>query len=236
MGLFYNNDVSGKGVSKSKKKPFFLFWERFGESFGRLIKINLIYFLFCIPIVTFGPATAAMTALMRNIYLDRPMFVFHDFWKEFKKNFKQSFFIGILDVAVIVGMIFSYRYFSQVEVDTTGKLLYALAIAAAVLFIMMNFYIYPQIVAMNMNLGSIVKNSLILVFVNLGGELITLALILGYATLLIFFNIYVLMLSPIVPAAWICFTMVFTCYPAIQKHLINPYYEKTGEKPRNSRL
>ena len=151
MGLFYNSDVAGKGVSKKKKKPFFLYWERFGENFGRFFKINLIYFLFCIPIVTFGPATAAMTALMRNIYLDRPMFVFHDFWQEFKKNFKQSFFIGILDVAVVAAMFFTFRYFSTTETDMTGKVLYALSIAATVLFVMMNFYIYPPIVAMNMN-------------------------------------------------------------------------------------
>ncbi len=232
MGLFYSNDVSGKGVSKNlrKKKPFFLYWERFGENFGRFFKINLVYFLFCIPIVTFGPATAAMTALMRNIYLDRPMFVFHDFWEQFKKNFKQSFFIGILDIGVIVGAVFAFRYFSKVETDMTGKIIYALSIAATVLFVMMNFYIYPQIAAMNMKLGSIIRNSLILVFVNLGGELITLALLLGYAALLIFFNIYVLAFIPFVPGAWICYTMVFTCYPAIQKHLINPYYEKSGEK------
>ena len=77
MGLFYNNNEAGSGVAKRgrQKKPFFRFWEMFANKFWTFFKINLIYVLFCLPIVTFGPATAAMTALMRNIYLERPQFV-----------------------------------------------------------------------------------------------------------------------------------------------------------------
>lgn len=233
MGLFYNNNVAGAGVSKNgpKKKPFFRYWELFANKFWTFFKINLVYFLFCIPIVTFGPATAAMTALMRNIYLERPQFIFHDFWVQFKKNFKQSFIIGMLDIFVIgVSILTFWHYSLHPDMDTAAKVLYALAIAAQVLFVMMNFYIYPQIVSLNLGLGGIVKNSVILVFVNLWGELIALALVAAYAALLMFFNIFVLTLAPFVPFAWITFTSVFCCYPAIQKYIINPYYEQRGER------
>lgn len=233
MGLFYNNDVAGAGVSKNapRKKPFFRYWELFGNKFWTFFKINLIYFLFCIPIVTFGPATAAMTALMRNIYLEEPQFIFHEFWKQFKKNFKQSFIIGMLDVFVFGLSILTFLYFSaQSEPDMTMRVVHALAIAAQVMFLMMNFYIYPQIVALNLGMRGIVKNSVILVFVNLWGELITLALFAAYAALVMFFNMFVLILLPLVPLAWLGFTMVFCCYPAIQKHIINPYYEQRGER------
>lgn len=233
MGLFYNNNVAGSGVSKNgpKKKPFFRYWELFANKFWTFFKINLVYFLFCIPVVTFGPATAAMTALMRNIYLERPQFVFHDFWVQFKKNFKQSFIIGMLDIFVLGVFILTFWYYSvQPDMDTGAKILYALAIAAQVLFVMMNFYIYPQIVSLNLGMSGIVKNSVILVFVNLWGELITLALFAGYALLVMFFHIFVLTLAPLVPFAWLSFTSVFCCYPAIQKYIINPYYEQRGER------
>ena len=233
MGLFYNNNVAGTGVSKNgpKKKPFFRYWELFGNKFWTFFKINLVYFLFCIPIVTFGPATAAMTALMRNIYLERPQFILHDFWVQFKKNFKQSFIIGMLDIFAIGVSVFEFWYYSiQPAVDTGGKILYMLSIAAQVLFLMMNFYIYPQIVSLNLNMGNIVKNSVILVFVNLWGELVTLLCFAAYATLIMFFHIFVLTLAPLVPLAWLSFTSVFCCYPAIQKFIINPYYEQRGER------
>ena len=233
MGLFYNNNVSGTGVSKNgpKKKPFFRYWELFTNKFWTFFKINLVYFLFCIPIVTFGPATAAMTALMRNIYLERPQFIFHDFWQQFKKNFKQSFIIGMLDIFTIGMAILTFRYFSLgSDVDMGVKVFSALAIAAQVLFLMMNFYIYPQIVSLSLGMGGIIKNSVILVFVNLWGELITLAMFALYGTLVLFFNIFVLTLAPLVPFAWLSFTSVFCCYPAIQKFIINPYYEQRGER------
>ena len=48
MGLFYNNNVAGSGVSKHKqKKPFFRFWEIFMNKFWVFIQINFIYLLFC---------------------------------------------------------------------------------------------------------------------------------------------------------------------------------------------
>ncbi|MCM1166339.1 MAG: DUF624 domain-containing protein [Lachnospiraceae bacterium] len=233
MGLFYNNNVAGSGVSKNgpKKKPFFRYWELFANKFWTFFKINLVYFLFCIPIVTFGPATAAMTALMRNIYLERPQFIFHDFWQQFKKNFKQSFIIGMLDIFVIGLSILTFWYYSlHPDMDTGAKVLYVLAIAAQVLFVMMNFYIYPQIVSLNLGMGGIIKNSVILVFVNLWGELITLACFAAYSALVMFFHIFVLTLAPLVPFAWLAFTSVFCCYPAIQKYIINPYYEQRGER------
>ncbi len=233
MGLFYNNNEAGSGVSKNKgqKRPFFRFCEMFANKFWTFFKINLIYFAFCIPIVTFGPATAAMTALMRNIYLERPQFIFHDFLKEFKKNFKQSFMVGMVDVAFISLAVFGYMFYS-VSIDETDYywLFYALMMAAAVIFMLINFYIYPQIVALDLKMGSIIKNSVILAFVNLKGNLVALAAYIVYILLLMFFNIYVLTLAPLVPFAWLGFISVFCCYPAIQKYIINPFYEAKGEK------
>ncbi len=232
MGLFYNNDVAGSGVAKNgpKKKPFFRFWELFTNKFWTFFKINLIYFLFCLPIVTFGPATAAMTSLMRNIYLERPQFIFHDFWQAFKKNFKQAFPVGLVDIIFISLSGFSYIFYeSYLDANNYYWLFYALTMAAEVIFLLMNFYIYPQIVALNLRTGAIVKNSVILAFVNLKGNLVTLAGFLIYVILLLFFKTYVLILSPLVPFAWLAFLSVFNCYPAIQKHIINPFYEANGQ-------
>ena len=115
MGLFYNNNVAGSGVSKTtgQKKPFIRFWELFFSKFWKFFQINLIYFVFCLPVVTIGPATAAMTAIMRNFYLERPQFIFHDFKQEFKKNFKQALPIGLLDVGAIALGVFAILYYSN---------------------------------------------------------------------------------------------------------------------------
>ena len=232
MGLFYNNDVAGKGIAKNgpKKKPFFRFWELFANKFWTFITLNLIYVLFCLPIVTIGPATAALTAMMRNIYLERPQFIWHDFVVYFKKNFKQAFIVGILDlIAVGVSVITFIHYSGSAETDDTTHIMYLLSIAAQVMFLMLNFYVYPQIAALDLGLGGIFKNAVILLFVNLPAELIVLVLVMGFAALFFYFFLPLVFLLPFLPGAWLVFLSVFCCYPAIQKHIINPYYEHIGE-------
>lgn len=232
MGLFYNNNVSGSGVAKTarRKKPFFRFWELFFNKFWTFFTLNLIYVLACLPVVTIGPATAAITSMMRNIYLERPQFIWHDFWREFKKNFKQSFFIGIVDVAAIALLLLTYREFANDPgEDPSVKILCVLSFAAQAIFLLMNLYIYPQIAALEMKLGDILKNSLILVFVNLPCELIVVAALVGFVSLLVFFFLPAVFFLPFIPGAWMVFLSVFCCYPAIQKLIINPYYEQSGE-------
>ena len=92
----------------------------------------------------------------------------------------------------------------------------------------MNFYIFPQIVALNLKLPQILKNSLILAFVNIKGNLITLAFFLIWLALLGLFFVPMIIMFPILPLAWLSFLSVFNCYPAIQKFIINPFYEQQG--------
>lgn len=231
MGFF--NNTAGPGVPKNapKKKPFFRFWELFTNKFWDFFKINLIYALFCIPIVTIGPATAAMTALMRNIYLERPQFYFHDFVKEFKKNFWQAFIVGLADIFVAGVFTISLLMFLGLEkVTDIDSILFAASTAAAALFFVMKLYIYPQIVALDLKLTDIFRNAIVLSLLNFAPQLIVLAVIAGYVLLVLNFPVFVLPLVPFVPLAWLGFLSVFCCYPAIQKHIINPYYRQTGEK------
>ena len=77
---FYNYTKSGKGVDKNgpQKKPFFKFWELFGRKFWNFFTLNLVYVVFCLPVVTFGPATAALTHVMRKYCLEDPIFPVSD--------------------------------------------------------------------------------------------------------------------------------------------------------------
>ena len=99
----FNYGKAGSGVQKGgpRKKPFFLFWEIFGDKFWKFFLLYLIYILFCLPIVTLGPATAAVTQVMRKFVIGEPIFVFHEFLDAFKKNFRQSLAVGIVDIAFI---------------------------------------------------------------------------------------------------------------------------------------
>ena len=89
-----NFQKPGKGVKKEEpeKKRFFQFFDLFFRKITRLIQLNLLYLLFCIPIITIGPATAAMTKILRYYVEEKPVFLCSEFWAAFKENFVYSVF------------------------------------------------------------------------------------------------------------------------------------------------
>ena len=243
LGLF-NYGKAGSGVKKGapKKKSFFLFWEIFGNKFWKFFQINLIYVLFCLPIVTFGPATAAMTQIMRKFVIGEPIFIWDEFITAFKKNFKKSFVVGIVDLALVAGFFFAFNfYLSPFITDgnlgdaingmgTENLLFFGACVVVGFYVYMMHFYIYPQIVALDLSMKHIINNSVRLM---IGGLFRNLAGL--FATLLILFLMillfpYSVLALPLLPFAWICFINTFCAYPVIQKYIIDPFYEARGER------
>lgn len=94
----------------------------------------------------------------------------------------------------------------------------------------MHFYIYLQIVALNLSLSAIIKNSIMLTVLGIKRNFINLLFILGFAFLFYICFPYSVLVLPVIPAAWMCLINAFICYPVIQKHIIIPYYESRGEK------
>ena len=232
---FSNYRKTGSGVSKGapKKKAFFLFWEIFGAKFWKFFQINLIYVAFCIPVVTFGPATAAMTQVMRKFVIGDPIFVFHEFWTAFKKNFRQGLFMGSLDIIIICVIIFNLNFYvAALEniSDMQTKIMIAASLAVCFIVVMMHFYIYPQIVALNLNLFQIIKNSFILMIVGFRRSFAAFFSWAAIAALMVAGYPYSMLLLPVLPFAWMSFIATFCAYPVIQKHVIDPFYEARGEK------
>ncbi len=231
----YNYRKTGSGVQKGapKKKSFFLFWEIFGEKFWKFFEINLIYVLFCVPIVTFGPATAAMTQVMRKFVIGEPIFVFHEFFEAFKKNFRQAFIVGIIDLFLIFILVYNLNFYSAALENTSElgtKVILALSVAMGFFVIMMHFYVYPQIVALNLSVTQIFKNSFILMIVGFKRSFAAFFTWFAIIILMLLGFPYTVLTLPIIPFAWMNFVATFCAYPVIQKHVIDPFYEARGEK------
>src|SRR5207248_1417587 len=61
--------------------------------------LNLLWLVVCLPILTIFPATTALFAVVREWQKQKDIQVFSAFFRHFKVNFKQSFFLGILWLA-----------------------------------------------------------------------------------------------------------------------------------------
>lgn len=239
MSLFGLNDYSkaGPGVAKNapKKKPFFEFFELYFRKFWNLIKLNFITVLFCLPIVTIGPALAGMTKVLRNYRLEKNAFIMHEFWKGFSKNIKQSLPIGLLDVLFTVSAVAAMQVYPSMY-KSSGNAVYivfcVISVSFALTLLMMNFYIFPMIVATDLSLANIVKNSFYLTCVGLKKNIITLlitAFIVVFLAIMILLHPLSAIIIPIWPVSFLGFLIMFNSYPLIQKYVIDPYYEERGE-------
>lgn len=261
MGFFGNYDTPGRGVLKTphEKRPFFKFWEVYFRHMWHLMGLNLVYFLFTIPLfamivlVTFtgemkwmllllisgivGPATAAMTKVARNYSQERPAFMLHDFRKSFKQNLKQGLVMGYIDsIAIVSFMVGVPMYSSMAQQNTVMFVPYVLSLSCMLVFFMMHFYIYQMMCSTNLTMKQILRNALFLVPVGLKQTIYTLVVSL----LVIAFNYIILVMPTTMPVGltlmmffpytFITFVACFNCYPVIRKNVIQPYYDSTGEQ------
>jgi uncharacterized membrane protein YesL len=240
LGFFTSNyGKSGPGIAKNapKKRPFFKFWELFFRKFWKLIELNLLTFVLCIPVVTMGPAIAGMTKVLRSFTLEKSVFMMHDFWKGFKENWKRSLPVGLFDVFIIVSVLLGLRVYPQMaDAYENGKIfiiLCVISVSFGFTILLMNFYMFPMIIATELRLRDIVRNSFFLTSIALLKNLLTLfiiAIILIPYTLLVLFQPLFIVLFPVIIISLVGFIVVYRSYPVIQKYVIDPYYKARDEE------
>jgi uncharacterized membrane protein YesL len=226
-----------KGVTKSRTK---LFFEILGVRVWNLFKLNLIYVLLCLPIITIGPATAGLIKVTRNYAADKNAFIWGDFWETFKKNFNKAGVMGIVSIIAYAGLFTGFYIYpviisseSMAGSRTFYYALFILTISVAMTFTIMNYYIYIMMVSTDLPMKSIIKNSLILSYSAPKQNAVAFLSHILLSVLMIYLlehNLLTLFILPFFPAAFIAFIVCFMCYPVVQKFVIAPYYEETGEK------
>lgn len=60
-----------------------------------LVKLNLLFLLSCLPILTTGPALGALAAIAGKLVRDEPILLWQDYWAAFRKTFWPCFCSGL---------------------------------------------------------------------------------------------------------------------------------------------
>ncbi len=69
---------------------------RFMSTLWDVIKLNFLWILFSLPIVTFGAATVAAFSVTNKMVEDKEGYVAHQFVKAFRENWRQGIPLGLL--------------------------------------------------------------------------------------------------------------------------------------------
>lgn len=244
--------------NKQQKTAFFRFFELWFQNFWMLVPINFIYSVISALILPAGLAQAGITNVTRNIARSRHSFGVSDFFDTIKANWKQSLIVGIINALVSLALCFGILfYYNSAGILADIGLGFLLMCFAA--FSFMRYYIWFMIITFDLPLSKIYKNSFLLTFVNLKNNLL-----LGVAELILYVPLilaaillphFVILFLCMIVAVFIVPGFVnlliqFTIFPAIQKHMLDPYYEAhpdedislrkslsmdTGEQPKESK-
>ncbi|TWD84516.1 putative membrane protein YesL [Kribbella amoyensis] len=113
------------------------------DRFTRVVALNVLWLVACVPLVTVGPATAAVFGVVRdwNRGLEPPLA--RSFLRYFRENFRQAFLLqlmglvlflptGTVVAAILVAVIASYAFTLMVGYDMSLPRILAASVRLAI--------------------------------------------------------------------------------------------------------
>lgn len=128
-----------------------------------LLILNMLTLLFCIPLVTIGASLTASHYVALKLRRGEG-YVWKNFWKSFRENFKQSTIMWLMFIVCIFVHYFAYRC-AMVVMTGTASMLICTAIFVFTLFVLMtSLWVFPMQARFVNNISSTIKNSFIMAF------------------------------------------------------------------------
>ncbi len=200
----------------------------------------VFYAIGALTLFTFGFVNVGSAYVLRNIAKGDPVFVWSDFWYAIKRNLKQGFIFGIIDV--LINAILCYNIYSLIagESKFIVSMMFWASIIVFIIYFVMRYYVYIQIVTFKLTIFKIIKNSLIFTLVGLKRNLVA---ALGIALLFFLEIIFIISFggvfvsfSIILPLTLLfsacSYMKVYAAYFKIEELMIEPYYaEHPEERP-----
>lgn len=150
----------GPGIEKDAppKTGLALFFEILVREFWQLLKLNLLFVICALPLVTFGAARAALSRCTMNMVRDVPNDVWDDFRQELKKDFSRNTALGLLELFAL-GMLILLLSLPGIRSNTVACVV-LLALTAIVVLVL--GYLWPMVVAVDVPLRAAIKNAAVL--------------------------------------------------------------------------
>ncbi len=231
MNLFSQYTKEGHGISKEQANApaFIQFFRILSTRFWSLILLNLLYILFCIPLLTIGPATAGMVKVLRNWSRREHAFIWGDFWETFRVNFKQSFIVGLINLISWPILIYDLWFFWA----NGAHIFYIILMAiTAIVWLFMNYYIFTMLVTFRLTLPQLYKNAFIFAWAGIIRNIAISAIIVVLSLLFFTFRsnplVWIIFICCFLGLVW--YVIVFITYPLIKKTMIDGFDPKTGKR------
>lgn len=152
------------------------------SNFFALLKVNLLWLLFSLPIVTLGGATIAAYDVFLKMTQEEEGYIGRQFASSFKKNFKTGIPYGLLLLFCIYVVWLDFSLFEQLEDNPI--ILLIMGMIAAFVFLISFLFAFPLQARYENTLVKTLKNS---ADISIKFFVRTLTLIIALAVELVFF-------------------------------------------------
>lgn len=102
-----------------QKKGFVRYMETLWREFFEMLKLNLLFLVTCIPIVTIPASITAMSRITVTMVQDKNHFLWPDYWKAFKRDFLKSLLGGLILAAMVAAFSISTWFYYRLMRENT---------------------------------------------------------------------------------------------------------------------
>lgn len=134
-------------------------WYAALQRFSDTVLLSAVWAIACLPVVTAGPATAAMFAVVRGWDEGRDVSAVPAFARYFRENLRQGLISGLAGVAV-ASLLFADLVIAGALAPPIASTLGAIAAVAGVVIVATSVYLFPLMVTYDLPLRRLVRSAL----------------------------------------------------------------------------
>ena len=113
--------------------------------FADIVICNIMFCLFCLPVFTIGASLTALFACMQQLVYEEDRndgLIFRDFWRAFRRNFKQATILWLICL-LLIAFLAAYYWITRFMAGGFGKVYRTTFYVLTLLFLFGFVYIFP---------------------------------------------------------------------------------------------
>lgn len=177
---------------------------RFLMKFLDVLKLNFIWILFSLPVITVGASTVAAMSVALKMVDDEEGYIGRSFLKAFKENWKQGTILWVITVIASYAVYLDFQLFEAVPENPV--LFLVIGMVSAFVIILALLYSYPLLARYENTLFKTIQNSLDISRKYFGRTLL-LIVVVGFEFLVFQFNSTMIFFGIIIGPAFVIFTI-----------------------------
>ncbi len=195
-----------------------------------LVKTNILFCLFCLPVVTIPAALKAMTRVCVLLLRGEVLDLWPDWWSGFRRDFLRTTGAGALTALALAAMGSGVGFYGRGMAENGLLAAPALVLAAAMAVVFMSlFSLFPLLEFSELKLWEAVRSALLLVLVRLPQNIAALAFLAALTAAYLFAYPYSTFVLMAIAFALFWLTACFAAWPGLEKHVFHISEEETDE-------